>query len=37
MNFTPGQAFMVCFVPDPLANGVPHAFEGMIELVDVAS
>jgi hypothetical protein len=37
MNFTPGQAFLVCFVPDPLANGVPHAFEGMVELVDVAS
>jgi hypothetical protein len=37
MNFTPGQTFLVCFIPDPLANGVPHAFEGMIELVDVAS
>jgi hypothetical protein len=36
MNFTPGQAFIVCFVPDPQADGAPHAAEGMVALVDVA-
>lgn len=37
MNFTPGQVFMLCFVPDPDADGKPHAFEGMVALVDVGS
>jgi hypothetical protein len=36
MSFTPGQLFMLCFVPDPAAGGKPHAFEGMVALVDVA-
>jgi hypothetical protein len=37
MNFKPGQAFLVCFIPDPLSGGTPHALEGMIALVPVAS
>ena len=36
MTFTPGQVFMLCFVPDPQADGKPHAFEGMVALLDVA-
>lgn len=35
MDLTAGQAILVCFIPDPEAGGVPHAFEGMIQLVDV--
>jgi hypothetical protein len=37
MDLSAGQAILLCFIPDPQAGGVPHAFEGMIELVDVAS
>jgi hypothetical protein len=37
MNLTEGQAILVCFIADPEAGGVPHAFEGMIQLVDVAA
>jgi hypothetical protein len=36
MDLAPGQVLLTCFIPDPLAGGVPHAFEGMIQLVDVA-
>jgi hypothetical protein len=36
MNLAAGQAILICFVPDPVAGGVPHAFEGMIQLVDVS-
>jgi hypothetical protein len=36
MNFSPGQAVLLCFVPDPVAEGIPHALEGMISLVPVA-
>jgi len=36
IDLTPGQAVLVCFVPDPLAGGIPHAFEGMVSLVPVA-
>ncbi len=35
MDLAAGQAILVCFIPDPEADGVPHAFEGMIQLVDV--
>ena len=35
MDLAAGQAILVCFIPDPVAGGVPHAFEGMIQLVDV--
>ena len=35
-NLGTGQAILVCFVPDPLAGGIPHAFEGMVSLVPVA-
>ena len=35
MNFSPGQAVFLCFVPDPVAEGIPHAMEGMISLVPV--
>lgn len=36
MNLTPGQVILVCFVPDPVADGIPHAFEGMVSVVPVA-
>jgi hypothetical protein len=36
MNFAPGQALLACFIPDPLAGGTPHAFEGMLQLFEVA-
>jgi hypothetical protein len=35
MDFSPGQAVFLCFVPDPVAEGIPHAMEGMISLVPV--
>jgi hypothetical protein len=35
MNLAEGQAILICFVGDPETDGVPHAFEGMIEVVDV--
>jgi hypothetical protein len=35
MDLAAGQAILVCLIPDPEADGVPHAFEGMIQLVDV--
>jgi hypothetical protein len=35
MDFAPGQAILVCFVPDPVTGGTPHAFEGMRALVPV--
>ena len=30
------QVIIVCFVPDPVADGIPHAFEGMVSLLPVA-
>ena len=36
MDPAPGQVILVCFVPDPMAGGIPHAFEGMVSLVPVA-
>lgn len=36
MDFAPGQTLLACYIPDPLAGGVPHAFEGMVQLVEVA-
>jgi hypothetical protein len=35
MNLDPGQVVLMCFVTDPKANNIPHAFEGMTSLVDV--
>ena len=35
MDLTPGQAILSCWIPDPAADGVPHALEGMIQVVDV--
>ena len=34
-NLQPGYHVLLCFVPDPTRGGVPHAFEGMIEVVPV--
>ncbi len=36
LNAEPGQVIIVCFVPDPVADGIPHAFEGMVSLLPVA-
>jgi hypothetical protein len=35
-NGEPGSVIIVCFVPDPVAGGIPHAFEGMVSLLPVA-
>jgi hypothetical protein len=35
MNAESGQVILVCFVPDPVAGGIPHAFEGMVSLLPV--
>ena len=36
MDFAPGQVILACWVPDPMAEGIPHALEGMISLVPVS-
>lgn len=36
LDLAPGQVGLECWIPDPLAGGVPHAMEGMIQLFDVA-
>jgi hypothetical protein len=35
LDAEPGQVIIVCFVPDPVAEGIPHAFEGMVSLLPV--
>jgi hypothetical protein len=35
MDLEPGQAILTCWIPDPLAGGIPHALQGMIEIVEV--
>jgi hypothetical protein len=35
LNAESGQVIIVCFVPDPVAGGIPHAFEGMVSLLPV--
>jgi hypothetical protein len=32
----PGSVIIACFVPDPVADGIPHAFEGMVSVLPVA-
>jgi hypothetical protein len=34
-DLQPGQVLIDCFIPDPLAGGTPHAFEGMLQLFEV--
>jgi hypothetical protein len=36
MDFAPGQTLVACWIPDPVAGGVPHALEGMLQLFEVA-
>ena len=36
LNAESGQVIIVCFVPDPVAGGIPHAFEGMVSLLPVS-
>jgi hypothetical protein len=36
MDFAPGQTLLTCFIPDPLAGGIPHALEGMMQVIEVA-
>jgi hypothetical protein len=36
LNGEPGSVIIVCFVPDPMTGGTPHAFEGMVNLLPVA-
>ncbi len=36
LNAEAGSVILVCFVPDPVADGIPHAFEGMVSLLPVA-
>ena len=36
MDLTAGQVVLICFVTDPAAGEVPHAFEGMTQIFPVA-
>lgn len=36
IDLQPGQVVMECWIPDPVAQDLPHALEGMIQLFDVA-
>ncbi len=36
MDMDPGQVVLACWIPDPLAGGMPHAMEGMLQIFDVA-
>lgn len=36
MDFEPGQAILACWIPDPLAGGIPHALEGMLQIFPVS-
>jgi hypothetical protein len=36
MDLDAGQVVLACWIPDPLAMGLPHAMEGMIQIFDVA-
>ena len=36
LNAESGSVIIVCFVPDPMTGGTPHAFEGMVNLLPVA-
>ena len=36
-NLQAGYYALLCFVPDPNAGGIPHAFEGMIEIFEVTA
>jgi len=33
VDLQPGYYVLLCFVPDPEREGIPHAFEGMIEVI----
>ena len=35
LDAEPGSVVIACFVPDPQADGIPHAFEGMVNLLPV--
>jgi hypothetical protein len=37
VNLDAGYYVAMCFVPDPNAGGIPHAFEGMIEVFEVTA
>ncbi len=34
-DLEPGYYVLACFVPDPEKEGIPHAVEGMVEIVEV--
>ncbi len=35
-NLEPGDHVLFCFVPDPNNQGIPHALEGMADVITVA-
>jgi len=35
VDLEPGYYVLLCFVPDPAQQGIPHAFEGMIDIIQV--
>ncbi|MDP9370621.1 MAG: hypothetical protein M3Q03_20530 [Chloroflexota bacterium] len=35
VNLEPGSHIISCFVEDPTQGGIPHAFEGMIDVIQV--
>ena len=37
VDLQPGYYVLLCFVPDPQQEGIPHAFEGMIEIIQTGA
>jgi hypothetical protein len=35
VDLEPGYYVLLCFIGDPNQNGIPHAFQSMIEIVPV--
>lgn len=36
MDLPAGQTVLACWIPDLMAGGIPHALEGMIDILEVA-
>ena len=37
VDLQPGYYVLLCFVPDPQQEGIPHAFAGMIEVIETGA
>lgn len=36
MNLEPGTYLITCWIPDPARGGIPHAMEGMYDVIEIA-